>query len=79
MARTSIGCYRGIYYRRQRICDVLGVDIKAQWYFTYVNGKATSDHFPTITALRIAIDRGEICDPITGKPVELARCLTRPT
>ena len=71
MPRDSVGCYRGVFYRRQRICDVLAVETKARWYFTYYGGEATSDHFPTVTALKQAVDAGEICDPKTGNPVTL--------
>jgi hypothetical protein len=35
----SIGRYKGIDYKKQRICDVLAVDTKAQWWFTYIDGE----------------------------------------
>ncbi len=58
MVKQSMGAYCGIRYIRQRICDVLIVDDPAMWYFTYVGGQPTSDHFRTLQDMRAAIDRG---------------------
>jgi hypothetical protein len=54
----SIGRYKGIDYKKQRICEVLAVDTKAKWWFTYVDGEPTGDHFRTLTELKQAVDEG---------------------
>ena len=51
-----MGRYRGVDYIRQRICDVLAVSSKARWYFTYIDGQATGDHFRTIREMEAWID-----------------------
>ena len=51
-----VGRYRGFDWKRQRICDVLVVTSRARWYFLYANGKATSDHFQTLRALKLHVD-----------------------
>jgi len=55
--RHSVGRYRGIDYRRQRISDVMAVPCRAYWYFTYTaDGKPTGDHYRTLAELRTAVD-----------------------
>lgn len=53
---ADIGIYKSVRYQRQRICDVLAVDIKEKWYFPILNGKFTGDHFKTIRELKNWID-----------------------
>lgn len=56
----SIGCYRGVSYKRHRICDVLAVESRARWWFIYCrDGTPTSDHYPTLRELQKAVDRGD--------------------
>ncbi len=55
-----MGRYKGIDYIRQRICDVMLNPSKARWYFTYIDGLATGDHFRTIRELKVWIDSGKI-------------------
>ncbi len=56
----SVGKYKGVSYKRQRICDVLAVDIKAKWWFIYgVTGEATGDHYETMREMKHAIDSGD--------------------
>jgi len=58
----SVGCYNGIEYRKQRVCDVLTVKTRAKWYFAYVDGCATGDHFRTLADFRAAVDNGHFED-----------------
>ena len=51
-----MGRYKGVNYIRHRICDVLCVDSVARWYFAYVGGVATGDHFRTITDFKNWVD-----------------------
>ena len=50
--KQTMGRYRGVDYVRQRICDVLAVPTRAQWYFVYHHGQPTGDHFRTLTELK---------------------------
>jgi len=59
---NSIGRYNGVDYRRQRICDVLAVNDTATWYFAYVDGEPTSDHYRTLADFRDAVDGGHFTD-----------------
>lgn len=63
--RHTIGCYRGVGYKLQRICDVLFVDITARWYFAYIDDEETCDHYRTLRDFRAAVDAGhfEECGP----------------
>jgi len=50
--------YNGVDYRRQRICDVLPVKTRARWYFAYINGNPTSDHYRTLAEFKASVDNG---------------------
>ena len=54
----SIGRYNGVDYRKQRICDVLSVDSQVRWYFAYIDGQPTSDHYRTIAEFKASVDSG---------------------
>ena len=62
---SRIGRYNGVDYRQQRICDVLAVDSKAKWYFAYIDGKATSDHFKTLTDFKEWVDYAESSERVS--------------
>ena len=51
-----IGNYKGYGYKLQRICDVMHNPSHAQYYFLYVRGEPTGDHFKRLTELRRYID-----------------------
>jgi len=53
---NKVGSYRGVEWKQQRICDVLAVSIKARWFFVYVDGDETGDHFRTMRDLYAGID-----------------------
>ncbi len=55
-----VGHYNGVDYRQQRICDVLCVDAKARWYFAYIDGEPTGDHYRTLTEFKVSVDSGRI-------------------
>lgn len=70
--RQANGCYRGVGYKLQRICDVLFVDPStasfpstARWYFAYIDDEETCDHYRTLRDFRAAVDAGhfEECGP----------------
>lgn len=43
-----VGYHRGIYWAKHRICDILAVQSKAQYFFPYdENGKPSGNHFRT--------------------------------
>ena len=52
-----IGFYKGIEYRKHRICDVLDSPIKAKWLFVYAEGKPTGDHFRTLAEVKRYIEK----------------------
>ena len=54
----SIGRYKRVDYQLQRICDVLVVDTTVRWYFAYLDGKPTGDHYRTLEDFRRAVDSG---------------------
>jgi len=55
---NRVGVYRSVHWRYCRICDVLAVPTRARWYFVIdrETRRPTSDHYPTLAALREAID-----------------------
>ncbi len=53
-----IGRYNGVDYRQQRICDVLCVDVEWRWYFAYIDGEPTGDHFRTLAEFKASVDSG---------------------
>jgi len=53
-----VGRYNGIDYRQQRVCDVLAVDYQARWYFVYIDGQPTGDHYRTLAELKVSVDSG---------------------
>ncbi len=53
-----IGRYNGVDYWQQRVCDVFSVKVRARWYFAYIDGKATGDHFKTLADFRACVDSG---------------------
>jgi hypothetical protein len=53
-----IGRYNGVDYRQQGVCDVLSVKVRARWYFAYVDGKPTGDHYRTIAEFKASVDSG---------------------
>ena len=55
---NQVGRYRGVDYKRQRICDILAVDCEERWFFTYDNdGAPTGSHYRTLYEMREHIDR----------------------
>ena len=58
--RTSIGRYKGVDYRLQRICDMMASNSRVLWYFTYSGNTPTGDSFRTLGALYQAVDRNEV-------------------
>ena len=59
---SNVGRYHGIDYKLQRICDVIRTPTRAWWWFSYVDGVATGDHFATLTDLKTAVDSGHFVD-----------------
>lgn len=59
-----IGRYKGIDYRRQPICDVLAVDSRARWYFAYVDGEPTGDHYQTLADFMRSVDNGHFTEEV---------------
>ena len=55
---SRIGRYNGVDYRQQRICDVLRVNVKARWYFAYIDGEPTGDHYRTLAEFKVSVDSG---------------------
>lgn len=53
---THIGVYKGVHYHRRRICDVMAVDLKSEYYFLLEDGSYTGDHFRTLDEMRRYID-----------------------
>ena len=54
---VMVGFYKGIEYRKHRICDVLDSPIKAKWLFVYAEGKPTGDHFRTLAEVKRYIEK----------------------
>lgn len=57
-----VGRYNGVDYRQQRICDVLCVETAARWYFAYIDGEPTGDHYRTLADFKVAVDSGYFND-----------------
>lgn len=58
--KHSVGRYKDVDYRRQRICDVMLLPYLERFYFTYDGGVPTGDYFKTIGELKRAIDSGQV-------------------
>jgi len=65
---SVVGCYRRVHYKRQRVCEMMMLPQRAFYYFTYVDGKPTGDHFRTIAEMECSVDRGEII--VLGKGIQ---------
>ncbi len=52
-----MGCYNGVVWKRQRLCDALVSNRRSFAYFAYVGGVATGDHFLTLAEFRAWVDR----------------------
>lgn len=57
-----VGRYNGVDYRHQRICDVLCVCTRARWYFAYIDGEPTGDHYRTLAEFEASVDSGYFND-----------------
>lgn len=59
--RESVGRYRGVDYRLQRLADMLRGEFGGRRaYFAYRDGLPTGDHFLTLDAFRRAVDNGVV-------------------
>jgi len=55
----SVGMYKGVNYRKMRICDVCTYStIKERWWFIFDKAhKAEGSHFKTLKELKLYIDK----------------------
>lgn len=52
-----VGCYRGIKWKRMRLCDVYYVSLRQQWYFPEWPDGDFGDHYLTQWEMKEAIDK----------------------
>ena len=55
---SKVYLYRGVVAKKHRICDVIAVKSRARWYFAYVDGEPTGDHFRTLRGFNDAVNAG---------------------